>query len=554
MTQSVEVVPLGGLGEFGMHTMAFSSEDSIIVIDCGILFPEQELLGVDIVVPDITYLLENREKVSAIILTHGHEDHIGALPFILPYIDVPVYGSAFTLALVRRKLEDHNLLSETTLIEIHPNDKIELGPFGVEFIAVTHSIVDSLALAIRTPAGLIIHTGDFKIDYSPMDEHHFDIAAFAAYGREGVLALFSDSTNAERSGYTPSERAVEGRFESIFAEVKGRIVISCFSSAIHRIQIIADTAHRHGRHLAFLGRRMITNTEMADQMGALTLPPGLVIRGKEIKNYPRNEVAVIASGCQGEPMAALARISLEQHRDLKLDPGDTVILSSRMIPGNERAISRMMDHLYRRNADVIYQDSSSSPPVHVSGHASAEELKLMMMLVKPRFFVPIHGDYRHLHRHAAIADQTGVIKEKVLIAETGDVIRLDAESISVTGKAPVGRVLIDQGSLEEVADIVVRDRRHISEDGIVLPVIVINRQTGELESPPEVVFRGMTVTDDDGLVDECRDLVIETIDSSTLEERGDWAVIKDKIRRALRKYISKQLSKRPFILPVIMEV
>jgi ribonuclease J len=293
---------------------------------------------------------------------------------------------------------------------------------------------------------------------------------------------------------------------------------------------------------------------MAQQLGALNLPPGLVIRPKEIKKYPKNEVAVIVSGCQGEPMAALSRISLEQHRDLHLDPGDTVILSSRMIPGNERAISRMMDHLYRRNADVIYQDSSSTSPVHVSGHASAEELKLMMMLVKPRFFIPIHGDYRHLHRHAAIAEQTGVIGEKVLIAETGDVIRLDAESIAITGKAPVGRVLIDQGSLEEVADIVVRDRRHISEDGIVLPVIVINRQTGKLESPPEVVFRGMTVTDDDGLVDECRDLVIQTIESSTVEERGDWAVIKDKIRRALRKYISKQLSKRPFILPVIMEV
>ena len=554
MNKTVEVVPLGGLGEFGMHMMAVSTEDSIIVIDAGILFPEQELLGVDIVVPDITYLLEKRANVAAIVLTHGHEDHIGSLPFILPYINVPVYGSSFTLALVRRKLEDHNLLSEATLIEVHPNDTIQLGPFGLEFIAVTHSIVDSLALAIRTPAGLIIHTGDFKIDYSPMDDHRFDIAAFAAYGREGVLALFSDSTNAERSGYTPSERAVESRFETIFRESKGRIIVSCFSSAIHRIQIIADTAHRHGRNLAFLGRRMLANTEMAQQLGALKLPPGLVIRPKEIKNHARDKVAVIVSGCQGEPMAALARVSLDQHRDLHLDSGDTVILSSRMIPGNERAISRLMDHLYRRSADVIYQDGLSAAPVHVSGHASAEELKLMMMLIKPRFFVPIHGEYRHLHRHAAIAEQTGVIGEKVLIAETGDVIRLDPESIAITGKAPVGRVLIDQGSLEEVAEIVVRDRRHISEDGIVLPIIVINRQTGNLESPPEVVFRGMTVSDDDGLVEECRNLVIQTIESSTLEERGDWAVIKDKIRRALRKYISKHLSKRPFILPVIMEI
>ena len=553
MTDTLEVVPLGGLGEFGMHMMAFSSEDSIIVVDCGILFPEQELLGVDIVVPDITYLLDNREKVRAIVLTHGHEDHIGALPFILPYINVPVYGSPFTLALVRRKLEDHDLLKESTLIEIHPEDAIELGPFGVEFIAVTHSIVDSLALAIRTPAGLIIHTGDFKIDHSPIDGHHFDLPAFAAYGREGVLALFSDSTNAERDGYTPSERAVEGRFETIFADAEGRIIVSCFTSAIHRIQIIADAAHRHGRHLAFLGRRMLTNSDMAQQLGSLDLPPGLVIRPKEIKNHARDKVCVVVSGCQGEPMSAMARVAVDQHKDLHLDAGDTVVLSSRMIPGNERAISRMMDHLYRRQAEVIYQDGST-PPVHVSGHASAEELKLMMMLVKPRFFVPIHGDYRHLHRHAAIAEQTGVVEREILIAETGDVIRLDADSVSIVGKAPVGRVLIDQGSLEEVADLVVRDRRHISQDGIVLPVIVINKQTGELESPPEVVFRGMTVTDDDELVEECRDLVIETIEDSSLEERGDWAVIKEKIRRALKRYISKRLSKRPFILPVIMEI
>jgi ribonuclease J len=553
MTEALEVVPLGGLGEFGMHMMAIGSRDSIIVVDCGVLFPDQELLGVDIVVPDVTYLLENKEKVRAILLTHGHEDHIGALPFILPYLNVPVYGSPFTLALVRRKLEDHNILDDTTLVEVHPGDTVKIDPFSVDFIAVTHSIIDSLALAIRTPAGLIIHTGDFKIDHTPIDDHHFDLSAFAAYGREGVLALFSDSTNAERSGYTPSERAVESRFETIFQDAKGRVIVTCFTSAIHRIQIIADVARRHGRHLAFLGRRMLTNTEMAHQMGALDLPPGLLIRPKEIKNYPREKVAVVVSGSQGEPMSAMARVAVGQHRDLELDAGDTVVLSSRMIPGNERAISRLMDHLYRRNAEVLYQDGST-PPVHVSGHASAEELKLMMMLVKPRFFVPIHGSYRHLHRHAAIAEQTRLVQDEVLIAETGDVIRIDNEGIAVVGKAPVGRVLIDQGSMEEVADLVVRDRRHISEDGIVLPVIVINKQTGELESPPEVVFRGMTVSDDDPLVLECRDLVVETIEASSVEERGDWAVIKEKIRRALKRYLSKQLSKRPFILPVIMEI
>jgi len=553
MTSPLEVVPLGGLGEFGMHIMAFCSEDSIIVVDCGVLFPEPELLGVDIVVPDITFLLDNPKRVQAIILTHGHEDHIGALPFVLPYLpDVPVYGSPFTLALVRRKLEDHDL-QDVTLHEIHPNDTIQLGPFGVEFIAVTHSIVDSLALAIRTPAGLVIHTGDFKIDYSPIDGVHFDLPAFAAYGREDVLALFSDSTNAERSGHTPSERAVEARFDSIFREARGRIIVTCFTSSIPRFQILADLARKHGRSLSFLGRRMMANTEAAQQLGSLTIPPGMSIRAKDIRKHPRDKVCVVVSGCQGEPMSAMARVAVDQHRDLRLEPGDTVVLSSRMIPGNERAISRMMDHLYRRQADVIYQDGSQ-PPVHVSGHASAEELKLMMMLVRPRYFIPIHGSYRHLHRHAAIATQSGLIREKVLIAETGDVIRFDSEGAAITGKAPVGRVLIDQGSLEEVADLVIRDRRHISEDGIVLPVIVINRQTGRLESPPEIVFRGMTVSEDDPLIGECRNLVVQTIGESSIEERGDWGAIKEKIRGALKRYISKQLSKRPFILPVIMEI
>ena len=553
MSKAVEVVPLGGLGEFGMHMMAFVVDDSIVVVDCGILFPEQELLGVDIIVPDITFLLDNREKVKAIILTHGHEDHIGALPFVLPYLNVPVYGSPFTLALVKRKLDDHELTGKTTLHEIRPNDNIELGPFTIETIAVTHSIVDSLALAIRTPAGVIIHTGDFKIDHSPIDGVQFDLAKFAAYGQEGVLALFSDSTNAERSGYTPSERAVEDRFDSIFRSARGRIAVTCFTSSIPRIQIVADTAKRHNRKLAFLGRRMMANTDAAQQLGSLEVPPGLVIRSKEIKNQPRDRVCVIVSGCQGEPMSAMARVSVDQHKDLTIESGDTVVLSSRMIPGNERAISRMMDHLYRRHVNVIYQDGAT-PPVHVSGHASAEELKLMMMLTKPRFFVPIHGSYGHLHRHAMLANKSGVIRDQVLVAETGDIVRIEPDRIEIVGKAPVGRVLIDQGSLEEVADIVVRDRRHISEDGIVLPVIVINKQTGDVESSPEIVFRGMTVDEDDPLVGECRELVMGTIDGSSIEERGDWAVIKEKIRRALKKYISRQLSKRPLILPVIMEI
>ncbi len=553
MSRTLEVVPLGGLGEFGMHMMAFAYGNSIIVVDCGILFPEPELLGVDIIVPDVSFLVEHKDKVRAIILTHGHEDHIGALPFVLPQIPAPVYGSPFTLALVRRKLEDHDLVDEVELRTIRPRDTLELGDFTVETIAVTHSIVDSLALAIRTPVGLVIHTGDFKIDHSPIDGVHFDLHAFAAYGREGVLALFSDSTNAERSGYTPSERAVEGRFDSIFASAKGRIVVTCFTSAIPRIQIILDAAKRHGRKVAFLGRRMLANTDAARELGSLEVPPGVVIRPKDIRSFAPDQVVVIVSGCQGEPMSAMARVSIDRHKDLALAPGDTVVLSSRMIPGNERAIGRMMDHLYRRHVHVLYQDGTT-PPVHVSGHASAEELRLMMLITRPKFFVPIHGSYRHLHRHAELAESSGLIRGRVLIAETGDIIAIDEESIEIAGKAPVGRVLIDQGSLEEVADIVVRDRRHISEDGIVLPVIVINKQTGELERPPEVVFRGMTVDDDDPLIEECRKLVVETIGEATVEERGDWAFIKETIRRALKRYINRQMSKRPLILPIIMEI
>ena len=536
-----------------MHMMAFRCAGSIIVVDCGLQFPDQELLGVDVVIPDITFLLENREEVRAIILTHGHEDHIGALPFVLPYLNVPIYGSPFTLELVRRKLEDHDQKGEAEINEIKPNDAIHLGPFTVNFIEVTHSIVDSMALAIETPAGLVIHTGDFKIDPSPLDGKHFDISAFASYGKQGVLALFSDSTNAVRSGYTPSERAVEDRFDAIFRAATGRVVVSCFTSAIHRIQIITNVARRHGRKVAFLGKRMAANTESARSLECLDLPSNIVIKPKEIKSQPPEELCVIVSGCQGEPRSAMARVALEQHKDLKLEPGDTVVLSSRMIPGNEKQISRMMDHLYRRDAEVFYNDGST-PPVHVSGHASAEELKIMMMLVKPRFFIPIHGSYRHLRRHAALAEETGVIQEKVLVAETGDVIRFEREEAVIVGKAPVGRVLIDEGSLEEVADLVIRDRKHISEDGIVLPIIAINKQSGEMEVPPEMVFRGMTVEEHDPLVEECRQLVVDIIEASSLEERRDWAVIKEKIRLNLKRYLKKQLSKRPFILPVIMEI
>jgi ribonuclease J len=551
--QALEVIPLGGLGEFGMHMMAFRSNGNIIVVDAGIMFPDDELLGVDLIVPDITYLLENKSEVRGIFLTHGHEDHIGALPFILPYLNVPLYGSKFTMGLVKNKLEQHGLLGDVQLHTVKEKDSVTLGPFTVEFFHVTHSIVDSFALAIKTPAGTVIHTGDFKIDPTPIDGKKFDLHALAAYGDQGVLALFSDSTNAEHGGFTGSERSVNDRFESIFRTSKGRIILSCFTSSIPRLQLVVDQAKQYGRVVSFLGRRMSENTELAEELGFLKIPPGLIIRAKEIRNYPREKVCVVSGGCQGEPMSALSRLALDDHKDLKIEEGDTVVLSARQIPGNERAIGRMMDHFYRRRAELYYPDGSQ-PPVHVSGHASEEELKLVVTLVKPRYFIPIHGTYRQLHRHARLVEKTSVVRDKIIVAETGDIIRFGPADAEIVGKAPVGRVLIDEGSLEEVGEVVIRDRRHISEDGIILLIIAINKQSGMMEIPPEIIFRGVAFIEEERLLAESRQMVIDTVNSASVEERGDWTVIKEKIRKDLKKFFSKQTAKRPFILPVILEI
>ena len=551
--QTLDVVPLGGLGEFGMHMMALRCAGSIIVVDAGVMFPDDELLGVDVIVPDIGYLLENKSEVKAILLTHGHEDHIGALPFILPYLNVPVYGSSFTMGLVRNKLEQHGLLDKVNLHTVKAKDVVEVAPFKVEFFHVTHSIVDSFALAIQTPVGTLIHTGDFKIDPTPIDGLTFDLHTLAAYGDRGVLALFSDSTNAEHGGHTGSERSVNDRFESLFRTSKGRVILSCFTSSIPRIQLVLDQAKSFGRVVSFLGRRMADNTSIAEELGFLKVPPGLIIRSKDIRNYPREKVCVVSGGCQGEPLSALSRVALDEHKDLKVEAGDTVILSARMIPGNERAVGRMMDHFYRRKADIYYPDGAQ-PPVHVSGHASEEELKLVMTLVKPKYFIPIHGAYRQMHRHARIAEKTGVIRDKIIVAETGDVLRFTPSSADIVGKATVGKVLIDQGSLEEVGEIVIRDRKHISEDGIVIFIVAINKQNGMIEQAPEMVIRGVGFVEEARLLAESKDLVLGTVNSSTVEERGDYSVIKEKIRKDLKKYFLKQTAKRPFILPVIMEV
>ncbi len=549
----LHLVPLGGLGEFGMNCMAVRWGDDIIVIDAGMMFPEAELLGVDIVVPDISYLMENRHRVRAIVLTHGHEDHIGALPWVLSELNVPVWGTEFTLAYVEDKLDEHGLLDDAELREIRPGERFKIGPFTIHPIQVTHSLVDCVSLAIHTPLGVVIHTGDFKVDPTPTDNRLFDLHAFAEYGKEGVLALLQDSTNVERRGYTPSERAVRRKFDEVFARTERRLFISCFASSIHRIKLAVEMAFEHGRKVAFVGRSMNNSSEIAEDLGYIEIPDGLLINPGEIKNFAPEKVCVMISGTQGEPMSALSRAAVDNHKHAKIEKGDTVVLSSRIIPGNEKAIYRMVDHLFRREAHVIYEDGSS-PPIHVSGHASQEELKLIINLVKPKYFVPIHGEYRQLKLHAELAASMRGSVGNVMLIESGDVLELDELGARKAGRVNVGRICIDSGSRTDVVeDLVIKDRRHLSEDGFVLPIIAIHKLTGKVEISPEIVTRGFT-GGENGFMEEVRQVVVETLGQSSDEERADYGVIKEKIRADLKRYISKQTQKRPLIMPVILEI
>ncbi|HKD91360.1 MAG TPA: ribonuclease J [Terriglobales bacterium] len=550
----LHVVPLGGLGEFGMNCMAVRWADDIIVIDAGLMFPETELLGVDIVVPDLTYLIENREHVRGVVVTHGHEDHIGGLPYLLSELNVPVYATEFTLAYIENKLEEHGLLEQAQLNEIRPNQRFRIGPFTIHPIQVTHSLVDCVALAIHTPLGVIIHTGDFKVDPTPTDNRLFDLHAFAEYGKERVLALFQDSTNVERPGYTPSERAVRRKFDEIFARTERRLFISCFSSSIHRIKLAFDLAQEYNRKIALVGRSMNESAEIAQDLGYLDVPPGLLIHPGELKNVAPEQSCVLISGTQGEPMSALSRAAVDNHKHARIEHGDTVVLSSRIIPGNEKAIYRMIDHLYRREAYVVYEDGSS-PPVHVSGHASQEELKLIINLVKPHYFIPIHGEYRQLRRHGDLAASMHGAVGQVIMLESGDVLEFDELGARKAGQVPVGRVCIDSGSLGEVVeDLVIRDRRHLSEDGIVLPILAINKLTGRVEASPEIVTRGFAAAVEDGLLDQARQTVMQTLELSSEEEKRDYGVIKEKIRQDLKRMIVKSTQRRPLIMPVILEI
>ena len=553
MAPVLQVVPLGGLGEFGMNSMAVSTDVATLVIDAGVMFAGPELPGVDLMIPDLAYLHQCQPRPSALVLTHGHEDHIGGVPYIWPLINGPVYGTPLTLALVRPKLEEHGIDPGDRLVAVQPRQRVQVGDCEVEFLRVTHSMPDCIALAVHTPAGTIVHTGDFKIDQTPIDGQHFDVHRFAELGTSGVLALFGDSTNIDRKGFTGSELEVKDAFEEIFTTTTGKLMVTAFASSVYRMQILADLAAQFGRQVAFVGRGMLQTSEAAQRLGYLRLPAGLTIRDSEVEALPPSKVLCLTTGSQGEPFAALSRIAIDDHRFVKVGKSDTVVFSARAIPGNDRAIGRVMNHLARRGADVIYEGIKH---VHVSGHGSEEELKLMLSLVRPRHFIPIHGEYRQLSQHARVAERVtaGLTPAvKVMLVENGDVLRFDENGASVTGKVPAGRVLIDASG--EVADEVLRDRRHLSEDGLIVPVVAINKQTGELEGDPDVVSRGLAQDADSAdLLRESAKLVGDVIQGASIEERTDQGLIKEKIRVELRRFFRKRSGQRPLIVPVIMEV
>jgi ribonuclease J len=550
----LELIPLGGLGEFGMNMMLVACGETAILVDAGVMFPEPELLGVDLIIPDLRQLQQYR--IQALVLTHGHEDHIGAVPHVLPYVDGPIYGTRLTLALVEPKLGElgeagDGERAKARLTEVRPRQRVQVGSFDIEFLRVTHSMPDCVALAIYTPAGVVLHTGDFKFDQTPLDAQPVDVHRLAQLGTEGVLVLLGDSTNVERKGFSGSERDVEDGFEEIFTSARGRIVVAMFASSLYRMQIVVDLADQFDRRVAFVGRGVIENSEIAKRLGYLRVPPGVQIRDSEIREYPSQDVVCICTGSQGEPQAALPRIAIDDHRHARIGPDDVVVFSAREIPGNEKAIGRVMNHIAKRGADIVYEGIKH---VHVSGHGSEEELKLMLSLVRPRYFVPIHGEYRQLARHARIA-KTVSPGTQVVLAENGDLIRIDADGARVADKVPAGRILIDGTRSGEVGDEVLRDRRHLAGDGLVVPVVAISRQSGTLEETPDVITRGFVVdARTEALLKEIPSLVGAAIDGASVEERTDPGLIKEKIRVDLQRFFRKRSGLRPFVLPVVMEI
>ncbi|VAX29870.1 Ribonuclease J (endonuclease and 5' exonuclease) [hydrothermal vent metagenome] len=551
MSEPLYIIPLGGVEEVGgLNMTVLQYGDDLIVVDAGLMFPEDEMLGIDFVIPDLTYLIENREKVRAVLITHGHEDHTGALPFLIRELggSVPVYGTPLTLGLLKEKLSEHKV--STPLHTVKPRDTVKLGVFTVEFIRVTHSIVDGVGLGIHTPYGLIVHTGDFKIDPTPVDGELLDFYKFSEFGDSGTLLLMSDSTNAEKGGFTYSEKEVRRAFEDIFSAAPGRLIIATFASNIHRIQQVIDVAVKHGRKIAICGKSMVSNAQIALDLGYLTLPAKTWLNLDEIRKLPDREVAVITTGSQGEPMSVLSRIATGEHKTIKIKPDDTVVLSAKVIPGNERSIGKIINHLFRRGANVIYEKVSE---VHVSGHASKEELKLMLNLVRPRYFMPVHGEYRHLIYHSKLAEKLNIPTENIFIMQDGNVLEINSEGVRKNGKVHSGRIFIDGKG--DIKDIVLRDRWRLAHDGIVLVIISMEKPSGHITSGPDIISRGFVFEEaSTDVISEARRVVAETITGLDPEVLQDLTLLKARIRNTLKKHIYKTMNRRPMIVPIIFEV
>ena len=546
----LKVIPLGGLEQIGMNITAFEYEDSIVVVDCGLSFPADDMLGIDLVIPDITYLLDNIDKVKGFVITHGHEDHIGALPYVLKKMNVPVYATRLTMGIIENKLKEHNLINNTKRKVVKFGQSINLGAFRIEFIKTNHSIVDAAALAIYSPAGIVVHTGDFKVDYTPVYGDSIDLQRFAELGKKGVLALMCDSTNAERQGFTPSEKTLGKTFDTIFAEHKNtRIIIATFASNVDRVQQIINSAYKYDRKVVVEGRSMVNIIETASNLGCINIPDNTLINIEQLKNYPDEKTVIITTGSQGESMAALSRIALNMHRKISVGPGDTIIFSSSPIPGNEKAVTKIINELLRKGAEVIFQDA------HVSGHACQEEIKLIYTLVKPRFAIPVHGEYKHLKAQAKLAEELGIDKDDIFILSSGDVLELNYEEAKVTGKVPVGDILVDGLGVGDVGNIVLRDRQHLAEDGIMIVVLALDQASGYLVSGPDIVSRGFVyVKESDELMDEARELMRGVIENCLDRGITDWGKIKNSIKDALGDYVWKKTKRRPMILPIILEV
>ncbi len=546
----LKIIPLGGLEQIGMNITAFEYEDSIIVVDCGLSFPEDDMLGIDLVIPDVTYLKNNADRVKGFFITHGHEDHIGAIPYVLREINVPVYATKLTNGIIEHKLREHNMLTKVKRKVVKYGQHINLGCFRVEFIRTNHSIADAAALAIYSPAGTIVHTGDFKVDYTPVFGDPIDLQRFGEIGKKGVLALMCDSTNAERPGYTSSEKTVGKTFDHIFADhVNSRIIVATFASNVDRVQQVINSAYKYGRKVVVEGRSMVNIISIASELGYLNIPDQTLIDIEQLKNYPDEQTVLITTGSQGESMAALSRMSANLHKKITIQPGDTVIFSSNPIPGNEKAVSRVINELSRKGADVIFQDT------HVSGHACQEDIKLIYSLVKPQYAIPVHGEYKHLKAQAKIARELGIEKENIFILSSGDVLELDAQGAAVTGEVPVGDIMVDGLGVGDVGNIVLRDRQHLAEDGIIIVVLTLESSSGQVVAGPDIVTRGFVyVRGSESLMDEARKVLDDTVYHCMDKNITDWGKIKTEIKDSLGEFVWKKTKRRPMIMPIIMEV